>query len=273
MKSTYIFCSLDETSGLPIYATTVGYWEHQPETERLEGFPDYQFHQVLEGWGELTINGEVHRAGPGDCFFLFPNKVHSYRPVSQQWKLSWVSFNGREAGQMMLFAGIAESGIGRLRENKLIKPLEEMLTTTIDNEQEASLERSKLLYALLIDLKYQLITPSDQEFDRIKPVLQYIENNLQRPITLAELADIAAVTPQYLCRIFQLTMNIRPIEYMNQQRIQRSKQLMFQYPKMKMYEIAGKVGFESSSYYGYVFRKLNGMNPEAFKKLHGLLQG
>lgn len=274
MEGKYIFCSQDETSGLPVYATTVGYWEHQIETERLEGFPDYQIHQVLDGFGEVDVNGKIYKVEPGDVFFLYPNVPHAYRPLNQKWKVSWVSFNGREADQMLLFAGIGESGTGKLKTNKLVRPLEQMLTVERDNEQETNLERSKLLYGLLIDLKYQLLSPSnpDQEFDRIKPVLQYIENNLQRTMTLAELAGAASVTPQYLCRIFQQTMKIRPTEYINQQRIKRSKQLMFQYPHMKMYEIAGRVGFESSSYYGAVFRKLTGMNPEAFKKLHGLVQ-
>ncbi|SFD65436.1 AraC-type DNA-binding protein [Paenibacillus catalpae] len=274
MEGNYIFCSQDETSGLPLYATTVGYWEHQIETERPQGFPDYQLHQVLDGFGEVIVNGKSYKVEPGDVFFLYPDTPHSYRPLNQQWKVSWVSFNGREAQQMLLFVGIGESGTGRLKANKLIKPLEQMLTLDMDNEQEANLERSKLLYGLLIDLKYILLSPSssDQEFDRIKPVLQYIESNLQRALSLAELAEVASVTPQYLCRIFQQTLNIRPMEYINQQRIKRSKQLMFQYPNMRMYELAGRVGFESSSYYGAVFRRLTGMNPEAFKKLHGLVQ-
>ncbi|WP_435163397.1 AraC family transcriptional regulator [Paenibacillus glycanilyticus] len=273
MEGNYFFCSQDETSGLPLFATTVGYWEHQMETERTEGFHDYLMHQVLEGLGEVVVNGKAYKVEAGDVFFLYPGIPHSYKPLNQKWKVSWVSFNGREADQMLLFAGISESGTGRLKTNELIKPLEQMLTLAMDNDQEADLERSKLLYGLLIDLKYQLLSPSysDQEFDRVKPVLHYIENNLQRPMTLTELAEVATVTPQYLCRMFQQTMNIRPMEYINQQRIKRSKQLMFQHPAMRMYEIAGRVGFESSSYFGVVFRKLNGMNPEAFKRLHGLV--
>lgn len=46
-----VFCAVDDTLQLPLYATTIGYWEHQEETARSAGFPDYQLHQVLSGKG------------------------------------------------------------------------------------------------------------------------------------------------------------------------------------------------------------------------------
>lgn len=69
MKSKMIFCQTDETMLLPLYATTIGYWEHQAETLRPAGFPDYQMHQVLEGKGELNINDKSYIVGPGEVFF------------------------------------------------------------------------------------------------------------------------------------------------------------------------------------------------------------
>ncbi|MNG14784.1 HTH-type transcriptional activator Btr [compost metagenome] len=63
---------------------------------------------------------------------------------------------------------------------------------------------------------------------------------------------------------------MRPMEYVNQQRVNRSKQLMFHAPERKMYEIAKQVGFENASYFCSVFRRKTGMSPDSFKKLHGL---
>ncbi|WP_234404999.1 hypothetical protein [Paenibacillus bouchesdurhonensis] len=40
MESKMIFCNLHEAVLLPVYATTLGYWRHQPETVRPKGFPD-----------------------------------------------------------------------------------------------------------------------------------------------------------------------------------------------------------------------------------------
>lgn len=271
MKSKMIFCQTEETIVLPLYATTIGYWEHQKETVRPVGFPDYQFHQVLEGKGELIVNEERYIVGPGDVFFLYPDIPHSYAPISRKWKLSWVSFNGREAGQMLQYAGIRKSGPSRLREGKLLSPLREMLTMMNHNELGANLELSKLLYALLLDMKLNLVSPLNEDFEmeRIKSVLQHIERNLHRALPLKELAEVASVSPQYLCRLFQKTLHDRPVTYINKQRINRSKQLMFDHREKKMYEIAQLVGFDNASYFCAVFKRVTGLKPEEFKLLHG----
>ncbi|WP_456093807.1 hypothetical protein [Paenibacillus bouchesdurhonensis] len=60
---------------------------------------------------------------------------------------------------------------------------------------------------------------------------------------LSELAEVISVSPQYLCRLFQNTMQLRPMVYVNQQRINRSKQLMFSERDKKIYENCPKGRF------------------------------
>ncbi|OMD69133.1 AraC family transcriptional regulator [Paenibacillus odorifer] len=273
MESKIIFCQTEDVNMLPLYATTLGFWEHQPETIRPAGFPDYQIHQIHEGKGELIIHENRYLVGPGDVFFLFPDIPHSYAPISgKEWKVSWVSFNGREVGQMLLYAGIRESGPARLKEDQWLNPLKQILMLPDSNELETNLARSKHLYALLLDLKRKLVSPLNEahELERIKPVLRYIESNLHRTLPLKELAEIISVSPQYLCRLFQKTIHDRPVTYINKQRINLSKQLMFNGRDKKMYEIAQLVGFDNASYFCLVFKRLTGMSPEQFKQLHGL---
>lgn len=272
MENKLIFCENDETMLLPLYATTIGFWEHQVQTVREAGFPDYQMHQILEGKGELYVKDKRYIVGPGDVFFLYPDIEHAYTPISREWKLAWISFNGREAGQMLMYAGIRESGPGKLRSDKFLEPLRNMLLLPDDNELEVNLERTKLLFALLLDLKLKLLpaTNHEDEMERIRPVLRYIELHLHLPLALKELAEVAGVSPQYLCRLFQRTVRERPVTYINKQRINRSKQLMFSIRGKKIYEIAQEAGFENVSYFCAVFKKVTGMKPEEFKRLHGL---
>lgn len=272
MQSMMVFCGTDDMAQLPLYATTIGYWEHQEEMARPAGFPDYQLHQILDGKGELIIKDKRYIVGAGEVFLTFPDIPHSYTPLSREWELAWISFQGREAGGMLSYAGIRESGVRRLRELALLAPLREILLLPGGNELEVNLERSKLLYALLLDLKRNLPpSPSEEdELSRMKPVLEHIELHLHRALTLKELAEIISVSPQYLCRLFQRTVHDRPVTYINKQRINRSKQLMFQEREKKLYEIAQLAGFENASYFCAVFKRLTGMKPEQFKQLHGL---
>ncbi|EFM11204.1 transcriptional regulator, AraC family [Paenibacillus curdlanolyticus YK9] len=272
MECSYIFCPEDDARRLPVYVTTVGYWAHQGEMVRPDGFPDYQMHQVLAGKGELTIAGERHIVGPGEVFFLYPDISHAYVPLTEPWEVAWVSFDGREARQMLQYAGIVESGPVRMREGGLLQPLEQMITLAVDDGLEASNERAKLLFALLLDLKRVLLAPASQaqERERLKPILRHIDEQLHRPLPLSELAEVANVSPQYVCRLFQQVLHVRPTVYVNQQRINRGKHLMVNEPAKKMYEIARMVGFDNASYFCAVFRKQTGMSPDAFKRMHGV---
>ncbi|WP_274361658.1 AraC family transcriptional regulator [Paenibacillus thermotolerans] len=272
MKSKIIFGKTDVAPRLPVIMTTVGYWEHQPETIRPAGFPDFQFHQIVKGQGKLVIRENEYIVGPGDVFFLFPDVPHRYAPISENWELAWVSFRGREASQLLTYAGVSGSGVSKLRMETLMDELTRMLSMDENQEMDSEIEYSKMVYALLLDLKRLLPAPKniDYQMERIRPVLRHISQNLHREVPLAELAEIAAVSPQYLCRLFQKTMNIRPTVYINQERIDQSKKLMFSEGGKKLSEIAHLVGYENPSYFSAVFKRYTGMSPEEFKKLHGL---
>jgi AraC family transcriptional regulator of arabinose operon len=45
---------------------------------------------------------------------------------------------------------------------------------------------------------------------------------------------------------------------------------MFKEGSIKMQEVARRSGFESPSYFSSVFKRLEGLSPEQFKKIHGI---
>lgn len=55
------------------------------------------------------------------------------------------------------------------------------------------------------------------------------------------------------------------MEYVNRERINRSKELMLQNPRLKLREVAASVGIDSPSYFSSVFRKIEGISPEQFR--------
>ncbi|WKL03283.1 AraC family transcriptional regulator [Paenibacillus amylolyticus] len=65
-----------------------------------------------------------------------------------------------------------------------------------------------------------------QQYERLKPVLDYIEQHYAEEITLPTLAGLICVTPEYFCHLFKKTTGIRPISYVNQVRVNKSKELL-----------------------------------------------
>lgn len=214
--------------------------------------------------------------GPGEVFITYPDIPHRYEPITDRWELAWVSFQGREASQLLAYAGITGSGVYKLRNAELLHALQQMLMrgegVEVTLDADGDRDSSKHLYALLLDLKPLLVAggSDNDEMERLKPVLRYITEHLDQPLSLKELADVAVVSPQYLCRLFQKALHVRPVFYVNQERINRSKQLMFSERTLRIYEVADRVGYENASYFCTMFKRHTGMSPERFRKLHGL---
>ncbi len=99
----------------------------------------------------------------------------------------------------------------------------------------------------------------------IKFVLQYIEENYQKDLSLTDIASMVYVTPNYLSRIFKEEMNINFVDWLNQLRIEKAKALLLE-TGLKTYEVADKVGYRDYKYFSYIFKKITGYTPKEFKE-------
>lgn len=258
---------------LPLYLTSIGHWEAQERTKRPVGFPDFQWLQALSGTGELTVGNQRYAVKPGQGFFLFPNEAHAYRPLQEPWDVHWISFNGNLMPSLLKQAGIERSGVfTTTAPDSLITHMKSIYAMSLTGHPFMGMECSKLLYAFLLDLMRNVWTSSPSTADnymKLHPVTQYIEAHYDRTITIDELAQCIGISSQHLCHLFKITLKMRPMEYVNRERINKSKEWMFREPGMKMQEIALLVGFDTASYFSYVFKKVEGMSPEQFKRSHG----
>jgi AraC family transcriptional regulator of arabinose operon len=212
------------------------------------------------------------RAGQGFC--LFPDVPHHYYATEEPWEVHWLSFRGEMSDMLFRQAGIVRSGTYTLADpDMIVTHMKTIFAMTQSGRSFLGLECSKLLYMLLLDLMKVIVVSSysvEQHYVKLLPVFQYIEANYSSPIAIRDLADCIEVTPQYLCLLFKKAMKLRPMEYVNRERINRSKELMFKEGSIKMQEVARRSGFESPSYFSSVFKRLEGLSPEQFKKIHGI---
>ena len=100
---------------------------------------------------------------------------------------------------------------------------------------------------------------------KLDSVLQYIEANLDRKITLLELANIAGVGKFYFCRLFKSSLGLTPYQYVIQQRIARAKKLL-QYSNIPICDIALDCGFSSQSHLAKHFRSTVKASPMNYRK-------
>lgn len=110
----------------------------------------------------------------------------------------------------------------------------------------------------------------EANYQRIIPVKEYIENNVQLQFTLNELAEMASLSKYHFCRIFNETINETPIGYVNKCKINYAKRLLIETDK-SVKEIMLDSGFENESYFFRLFKKYTGISPSDYSKKHKYL--
>ena len=95
-------------------------------------------------------------------------------------------------------------------------------------------------------------------------LLDKIEREYSRKITLAELSEIAQINEKYLCRFFKEFTGQTPIDYINRLRVDRACYEMT-VNKLNVTETAYECGFNELSYFSKCFKKYKGVSPGQYR--------
>ena len=104
---------------------------------------------------------------------------------------------------------------------------------------------------------------SSRRMMQLKPVLEYIDSNYSRAITLEELSRIAGMSPKYFCNFFRSIIHRTPIDYLNYYRIERACSELTT-SQVTLSEAAYRCGFSDVSYFIKKFRQYKGTTPHRY---------
>ncbi len=128
-------------------------------------------------------------------------------------------------------------------------------------------QSSEVLAGLLVSLLHELqkqrsVNPYPKELQKI---LYYIDCNLENvDLNRQNIAEKFSVSIRTLCRIFEDNMQISPVNYIKNQRLEQARR-MLSIPSMSIKMIAEKTGFTSSNYLCRTFKQHYGTSPEKFR--------
>lgn len=127
---------------------------------------------------------------------------------------------------------------------------------------------SRIIYLLDSQCESVMQSFSDKQLrnaNRMKAMLQYIEEHLAENMTIEEIADAAAISVSECLRCFKTTIGVTPIQYVRQVRIQKAAELL-RYTCLNVSEVAVRCGFQEMSYFAKIFRQIHGVTPSEFRK-------
>ena len=98
----------------------------------------------------------------------------------------------------------------------------------------------------------------------LREVVDYIGDNLQKDLTLAEMARVARMSPYHFSRLFKESTGLTPHQYVIERRVQRARELLSS-TDLPIAEVALLCGFAHQSHLNRHFKRLLGVNPKALR--------
>src|SRR5699024_587192 len=100
--------------------------------------------------------------------------------------------------------------------------------------------------------------------DRVQIILNYIHANYSKNITLDDLAMVANVSKSEVLRCFKSIINISPIKYLKNFRLQNAAYMLknSSYSIQTIYELCG---FDSNSYFSKSFKEIYLCSPREYR--------
>ena len=98
----------------------------------------------------------------------------------------------------------------------------------------------------------------------VRKSIDYIYDNLHKPVTVNELAERQNLSPGYFSRLFQKEMGMNVNQFINETKI-KTAQNMLCYSDFSMMDIALSLGYSSQSAFSASFKKVVGMSPKSYR--------
>jgi|LSQX01.1.fsa_nt_gb AraC-like DNA-binding protein len=110
-------------------------------------------------------------------------------------------------------------------------------------------------------------TPCVSYHDCSRYILNYVDQNYMKPLTLTEISRELNFSLPYICRRFKNEVGMSFVEYLQKKRIEQSCRLILNTDK-KIADIAELVGYTDTKFFNQIFKKHLKMTPREFKSIN-----
>lgn len=253
-----------------LYITNIGYYPKALNhyRKRINGAEQHILIYCFEGKGNITVENTNYRIEAGN-FIVIPKKtVHIYQadPVLP-WTIYWFHFSGSGADLLVtqMQNPKAYGGFSEERNN---------LFNTIYSRLERGFSRENIIFANLCFHQYigefiyadkHLANDKSTVPDKVEETIDFMRNNIEKMLSLKELALSACLSPSHLSAIFKKKTGTSPIDYFNQLKIQKTTQYLL-FTNLRINEIAQKIGINDPYYFSRLFSSVMGISPKQYRE-------
>ncbi|CAM3454851.1 AraC family transcriptional regulator [Marinicrinis lubricantis] len=250
-------------------------WHLHKETEILA---------VSKGELEVHIENDIYLLKSGDVVLIGPNQLHRDKAHSEKLDYTVLQFDMEqffEPSIIQYYNLFAETESSLTLLNYIFQTnhtaTREVFECVKQIHQESKEKRrgyeiavtlsiQRILLALLRSDQRKLIKERvNPEFNRMKPVLDYIEAHLDDKLHVEEACKLANMSYYYFCKFFKKAVGMSFTDYVNYKKIKKSERLLLTKDFSVSY-IGELIGMPNMAHFYKCFRKYNGCSPNEFRK-------
>lgn len=238
---------------------------------------EYEMIIVKKGRLKLILDGKSFYVNEGESAFISGGVVHGGIPEECEYYcivfdlaalFKDVALCSKSVAIFLTNADCFTGVYGAERKQSAI--MREILYSMQNRNNGYDLNVIGFLWQLLSAFVSEPVISASAQFNKsqrqkLKDVLSYIRKNIDKNITLEELAEVSGMSPRYFCRVFKSMTGRTPIEYVNYYRIETASQMLITTGE-NVTDIALNCGFNDMSYFSKTFKKLKGISPSKFRQ-------
>ncbi|MDE7454707.1 MAG: AraC family transcriptional regulator [Clostridia bacterium] len=231
--------------------------------------------RLVEGEGQIIINGEKFNLHKGDLYIVRPQILHTViktgesAPVVDDVKVDlrllaqncsphskigdYLQFFNDKTAPCVVYGDSI-----RYNADKIITPLFKD-NVTREQMQQTVFDLLKLLHEQRKFMHAPNITEERQHYSAQKAV-EYLTANYTQQIKVADIADLVGYDEFYIMKLFKKYCGYSIVDYLNGVRTDVAMQKLLQ-TNDEVCDIAKEVGYNSASYFNRQFKKIFNVTP------------
>ncbi len=237
---------------------------------------------VTDGSGKYITKNRTYDMEPGDVFVFASNELHYICEIGEggiallnlHFSPGFISSSGLLSPENSHFcfshAAAFENRIPAAEAEGFRKALEDIYRELARKEQEYRMSVKArvcdIILLLIRDRHYsqkQLLLRRGAA-QKLSAAVNYIDNHFTEKISVAELAALTDMTPNYFSSLFKKNYRISPCDYIISKRLELSAELLTE-GRSSILDIALRCGFNSTANYNKLFKKHYGITPSRYK--------
>ena len=232
-------------------------------------FDQCKFYFITEGKCTIEIEDKIYQGEAGDWFFIPAGAEHAYKnDRTKSFKKYWMHFDIYP--NIELFNALSLPYVVKLENRNKVKRLFE---TFVKKKKSNDLADKLLIKSILINLLVEYIktampdgvsvqSRTDERLDR---VLRYINENLDKELSLDILAKKYYSHPNHFIRAFRDKTGLTPARYVRQKRLEESK-ILLENTDLTIEEITEKFAFANPAHFSRIFKQYYNTPPAKYRE-------